>query len=61
MLAILSVPKVCAEQAGEGILLMTPYKWSGLTDAQRALYVKSFLETTSFAMYRRDLPDDHCR
>ena len=57
MLAILSVPKVCAEQAGEGILLMTPYKWSGLTDAQRALYVKSFLETTSFAMYRRDLPD----
>jgi len=36
---------------------MTPYKWCGLSDGQRALYIKSFLETTSFAMYRRELPD----
>jgi hypothetical protein len=45
-----------AEVEGEGILLMTSYKWSGLSDGQRGLYVKSFLETTSFAMYRKDPP-----
>ncbi len=57
MLAVLSPSSARAEPIGEGMLLMTPYKWSGLTDGQRALYIKSFLETTSFAMYRRDLPD----
>ena len=55
---VLVPPTAAAAQAdGEGILLMTPYKWSDLSDGQRALYIQSFLETTSFAMYRRDLPD----
>src|SRR5262245_41187487 len=46
------------EEHGKGLLLMTSYKWSGLTADQQELYIKSFLETVSFVMYsdagRRD-------
>lgn len=59
LLAVTVYTARAAEPANKGILLMTSYKWSGLSDAQRALYVKGFLETTSFVMYSHnpDLPE----
>jgi len=36
--------------------LMTAYKWAGLTENQRDIYVKGFLETLSFGLYSRSRP-----
>lgn len=32
-------------------MLMTSYKWAGLTERQREIYTRGFLETASFVMY----------
>jgi hypothetical protein len=38
--------------------LMTEYKWASLTDRQRDIYVKGFLETVSFILYSYSRQDD---
>jgi hypothetical protein len=40
-----------AESRRDDTMLMTEYKWASLTDAQRALYIRGFLETVSFVLY----------
>ncbi len=37
---------------------MTEYKWASLTDRQREIYVKGFLETVSFILYSYSRQDD---
>jgi len=37
---------------------MTEYKWAWLTDRQREIYVKGFLETLSFVLYSRSQQDN---
>jgi hypothetical protein len=39
-------------------LLMTEYKWASLTDRQREIYVRGFLETASFMLYSRSQKDN---
>ena len=39
-------------------LLMTEYKWASLTDRQREIYVRGFLETVSFMLYSRSQKDN---
>jgi hypothetical protein len=39
-------------------LLMTEYKWASLTERQRDIYVKGFLETVSFTLYGHSQTDN---
>lgn len=39
-------------------MLMTSYKWAGLTERQREIYIRGFLETVSFIMYGHSKIDD---
>ena len=42
---------------------MNSYKWAGLTEGQRSIYVKGYLETVSFALYGSSRKDnqDHAQ
>jgi hypothetical protein len=52
MLCLLAVAtSASAESRRDSTMLMTESKWSSLTEAQRGLYIKGFLETVSFVMY----------
>src|SRR2546427_249684 len=38
--------------------LMTSYKWASLTERQRGIYTRGFLETVSFVLYGHSRKDD---
>lgn len=43
---------------GREPLLMPSYKWGSLTERQRGIYIRGFLETVSFTLYGHKQPDN---
>ena len=39
-------------------MLMTAYKWASLTERQRQIYIRGFLETVSFLLYGHSQKDN---